>query len=135
ALPVLPGLISFRASKPGYALWSLEQDVRERPLRWLTVRLERGIPLEGRIEGLPAADLPRVEIRIQGSQSMAVYGAAPDGTFHIADVSPSAYEVVGWFHGVDRIAHADLSGLAAGAHGSVRRIELRFLPLVELKGR
>jgi protocatechuate 3,4-dioxygenase beta subunit len=135
ALPVLPGLISFRAGKPGYALWGLEHDVRERPLRWLTVRLERGIPLEGRIEGLPAADLPRAEIRIQGSQSMAVHGAAPDGTFHIDDVSPSAYEVVGWFHGVDRIAHADLSGLAAGARGSARQVELRFPPLFELKGR
>lgn len=135
ALPVLPGLISFRAGKPGYAVWSLEHDVRERPLRWLTVRLERGIALDGRIEGLPAADLPRAEIRIDGSPSMAVHGAAPDGTLHIEDVSPAAYAVVGWSHGVDRIAHADLPDLGPAARRRGARVEIRFPPLVELKGR
>src|SRR5262249_51005713 len=134
-LPILPGLISFRAGKLGYATWSYQHDVRDRPLRRLDVRLARGFALAGRIEGLPAEDLPRAEIRVEGSGGTQPQGAAPDGTFRIENVSPAAYEVLGWANGIRRIAHAALPDLGPHSPRTVRDIVLRFPPLRELRGR
>jgi hypothetical protein len=89
------------------------------------IRLEDGLRIEGRIDGLPSpfptdGRRPQVAAR-DDSRSVTVHGAIqPDGTFSIRGLPRGTYSLQAW--GGNPRANARVEGIAAGARNVTLRL-------------
>lgn len=112
---VADGRYRLQAERQGYAGPPREIEVRGLPVEGLTVRLDRGGTLTGRIAGLASGELARVEVRASspsGGQDQ-VESAGPDGRYRFDELGAGPWTVVARVKETSRAARGVVS-LAPG---------------------
>lgn len=99
AVEVPSGTYAILATQPRYAPARLESVTVAEPLDGLEIRLRPGLPLTGRILGLPAGVHTSVRAEQDGAYRMTEAG--PDGTYRFDDLGPGEWKLTARVSGKD----------------------------------
>lgn len=133
-LPLDPGVYQLGAAKPGWvdAQWERLLQVERGTVDGVELRLRRGARITGRLEGLDAEELARVEVQAYSLDHRVVRGELRfPGTYRVEGVGPGRWEVVARLGGGDRAARGRVEVAVAGEEVT---LDLEFGSGVTLSG-